>query len=122
MRLGSGIKNKILQAWSMGRPVVAAPESLGGLNAKDEFNILVRADSAAFADAVVELILDPRRSMRLGAQGRITAEREYSWQVRARQFDTYLQERSLIVAGDSPQFDASREKDHVQNVRATGGT
>jgi polysaccharide biosynthesis protein PslH len=98
MRLGSGIKNKILQAWSMGRPVVAAPESLGGLNAKDEFNILVRESPAAFADAVVELILDQHRAMQLGERGRATAEREYSWQIRARQLEMHFQELADSVS------------------------
>jgi glycosyltransferase involved in cell wall biosynthesis len=98
MRLGSGIKNKILQAWSMGRPVVAAPESLGGLNAKDEFNILVRESPTAFADAVVELMLNPHRAVQLGEQGRATAEREYSWQLRARQLEVHLQELTDSVS------------------------
>jgi glycosyltransferase involved in cell wall biosynthesis len=122
MRLGSGIKNKILQAWSMGRPVVATPESLGGLNAKDGFNILVRSDSNAFAEAVIELILDPRRSTLLGAEGRDTAEREYSWQFRAKQLETYLAERLVSSCGSPPQFVALQGGDKVQNVKAAGGT
>jgi glycosyltransferase involved in cell wall biosynthesis len=92
MRLGSGIKNKILQAWAMGRPVVATPESLGGLRAVDESNILVRNEPAAFADTVADLILDPVRAAQLGLAGRATAEREYSWQLRARELDTIFQE------------------------------
>ena len=60
MRLGSGIKNKILQAWAMGRPVVATPESLGGLSARDGVNILVRDDPGTFAEAVCRLLTDRR--------------------------------------------------------------
>ena len=61
MRLGSGIKNKILQAWAMARPVVATPASLGGLAAHDEDNLLVREDNLGFSEAVIELIRDPAR-------------------------------------------------------------
>ena len=92
MRLGSGIKNKILQAWAMGRPVVATSESLGGLRTQDELNILVRDKPAEFADTVADLILDPERAAQLGLAGRATAEREYSWPSRARELDNIFQE------------------------------
>ena len=92
MRLGSGIKNKILQAWAMGRPVVATPKVWADYSAHDELNILVRNEPAAFADAVADLILDPERAAQLGLAGRVTAEREYSWQSRARELDTIFQE------------------------------
>ncbi len=93
MRLGSGIKNKILQAWAMARPVVATSESLGGLNARNELNILVRDSLDDFAEAVVGLILDPERAAKLGAEGRKTAERDCSWKARATQMD-------LLFPGD----------------------
>src|SRR6185295_14351393 len=42
LRKGAGIKNKILQAWSMGKAVIATPESVGGLDVREGANILVR--------------------------------------------------------------------------------
>lgn len=90
MRLGSGIKNKILQAWAMARPVVATPASLGGLTARDGDNLLVRADDEGFADAVIRLMTDSALAARLGAAGRRTAEAEYGWERRAAEFDEVL--------------------------------
>lgn len=90
MRLGSGIKNKILQAWAMARPVVATPASLGGLAARDGANVLVRDDNKEFADAVIGLIRDPARAAHLGRGGRQTVEREYAWAQRAAQFEAVL--------------------------------
>lgn len=95
MRLGSGIKNKILQSWAMARPVVATPESLGGLSACDGVNILVRDRPDEFAEAVAQLILDPARAAALGQAGRHTVESEYSWQQRAEQLESVF----LAVAG-----------------------
>lgn len=90
MRLGSGIKNKILQAWAMRRPVVATSASLGGLSAYDGVNLLVRDEPGSFADAVVKLIQDPDLAASLGYAGRDTVEREYSWQRRAQEFESLL--------------------------------
>jgi glycosyltransferase involved in cell wall biosynthesis len=90
MRLGSGIKNKILQAWAMGRPVVATRESLGGLSAADGVNLLVRDTVEQFAAAVAELLLDPQRAATIGAAGRVTAERQYSWEYQATRFEALL--------------------------------
>ena len=90
MRTGSGIKNKILQAWAMARPVVASTASLGGLAARDGVNALVRDDPRAFAEAVVQLIKDPALAARLGAEGRRTVTSEYGWEQRAAQFESVL--------------------------------
>jgi glycosyltransferase involved in cell wall biosynthesis len=90
MRLGSGIKNKILQAWAMGRPVVASPASLGGLLARDGVNVLVRDDDHSFAEGVIELIADRNRAEQLGRAGRRTVEQEYAWERRAAQFEEVL--------------------------------
>jgi len=90
LQLGSGIKNKILQAWAMGRPVVATPQCLGGLSAQDGRNILVRSEPRAFADAVCELLADSDRSAALGAAGRETVLREYSWESQATIFESLL--------------------------------
>ncbi len=90
MRLGSGIKNKILQAWAMARPVVATSASLGGLTARDGVNVLVRDDNEAFADAVVRVINDRQLAAALGAAGRRTVETEHGWAHRAAQFEAIL--------------------------------
>jgi glycosyltransferase involved in cell wall biosynthesis len=109
MRLGSGIKNKILQAWAMARPVVATPASLGGLAAVDGVNLVVREDNRGFADAVVDLMRDAGRAAQLAAGGRATVEREYAWPQRALQFESVLNdavERWRAEASRSPSAHA----------------
>jgi glycosyltransferase involved in cell wall biosynthesis len=90
MKLGSGIKNKILQAWAMSKPVVASPESLGGLAARDGVNLLVRDTPEAFAEAVAQLIQDPELARSIAESGRQTALQQYSWSARASQLDELL--------------------------------
>lgn len=100
MHLGSGIKNKILQAWSMARPVVASSRSIGGLNVAIGENILIRDDPTTFAEAIAALMRDTVAAARLGAAGRATVEREYRWEQRAAQFEALL---ALACRSTAPQ-------------------
>ncbi len=90
MTLGSGIKNKILQAWSLAMPVVATTASLGGLSAKDGENLMVRDNPVGFAAALAEIIRDPTLSRRLGNAGRSTVVQRYSWRSKALEFESAL--------------------------------
>ena len=79
MRTGAGIKNKILQAWAMAKPVVATPQSCGGLRAVDGANIRIANGSRPFAKAVVDLLASPSARRELGRRGRETVEQFYGW-------------------------------------------
>ena len=68
MKLGSGIKNKILQAWAVGLPVVASPQSLGGLPPETERTSGERY-TVRFADGILELLEDRSRAQALGLEG-----------------------------------------------------
>ncbi|NWG13895.1 MAG: glycosyltransferase [Acidobacteria bacterium] len=83
LRLGVGIRGKILEAWGMGLPVVATPVACSGLRAEDGRNILVADPDERFAEAVTRLLKDPGLRQRLGDQGRRTAEAYYSWDAAA---------------------------------------
>jgi glycosyltransferase involved in cell wall biosynthesis len=91
LRTGGGTRLKILNAWAMGKPVVSTSVGCEGLAAEDGVNILIRDTPTAFADAVVEVLGNARVARELGARGRETAERLYSWEAIARpMLDTYL--------------------------------
>jgi glycosyltransferase involved in cell wall biosynthesis len=87
---GAGIKNKILQAWAMEKPVVATSISCGGLRIFDGENILVADGKREFADAVLRLMRDPELCRRMGKAGRETVTAHYSWQAKAAEMDTIL--------------------------------
>jgi glycosyltransferase involved in cell wall biosynthesis len=120
MRLGSGIKNKILQAWAMARPVVATSASLGGISARDNVNILVRDDPQEFADAVAELMVDRQRAASLGVAGRTTVEAQYSWHMRSYQLDQLFSEiagaAASPVANPAMSTDVSRLTSSAKEV------
>lgn len=90
MRSGTGIKNKILQAWAMGKAVVSTSAGIGGLQAMDGENILVRDHPQDFAAAVIELCRNPAEARRLGNAGRETVVSHYTWEAKALELETLM--------------------------------
>jgi glycosyltransferase involved in cell wall biosynthesis len=87
LRVGAGFKNKVLEAMAMGKPVVATPLSLEGIDARPGEHLLAADDPDAFADAVVRLLEDPALARRLGERARALAERSYGWEAAAERFE-----------------------------------
>ena len=80
LRFGSGVKNKILAALAMGKPVVATRVSLDGLDLREDHDLLVADNSASFADQVIRLLNDRRLAEELGRTGQSSVKQRYSWQ------------------------------------------
>ncbi len=83
LRLGVGIRGKILEAWGMSMAVVASSVACAGLRCEDERNLLLADSAERFAHCVVALFRNPDRRKRLGAEGRKTAEQYYGWDAAA---------------------------------------
>ena len=82
LRKGAGIKNKVLQAWAMAKPVVATSIALGGLRAQNEHNIVIADGPPAFAQQVVRLIGDRALREELGRKARETVVKHHSWEAK----------------------------------------
>jgi sugar transferase (PEP-CTERM/EpsH1 system associated) len=80
MRSGSGVQNKVLEAFACGTPVVATPYALGGLEAADGEHLLVAQDARVFAEQVVRLLKDPLLARRLARNARQLVEEKYTWE------------------------------------------
>jgi glycosyltransferase involved in cell wall biosynthesis len=79
LRWGAGVKNKLLAALAMGKPVVATRESIEGLDLRDEVHLLIADTPAEFAARVLRLIGDPEYARKLGRSGRDLVASTYSW-------------------------------------------
>lgn len=79
MRWGTGIRNKILEAWAMGNPIVATSASTEGLEFVENENILIADNPVQFADCIIELARDSELRKKIGQKGRELVEREYTW-------------------------------------------
>jgi glycosyltransferase involved in cell wall biosynthesis len=103
LRIGGGTRLKILNAWAMGKAVVSTSRGCEGLAAIDGDNILIRDDPGAFAQAVAGVLGDPALQRRLGAAGRATVERLYSWDAIApSMLNTYLTVAHATTGHDVP--------------------
>lgn len=91
MRTGCGIKNKILEAWSVGTPAVMTPIATNGLtHAPGE--LLLTGEGAPLASLILDLLADARRRENLGALARATAIDSFSWRETGASLNALLSE------------------------------
>lgn len=90
MRSGGGVKNKILEGWAMGTPMVVTRMSLAGLAARPGDNILAADRPADFAANLVLCLRDTSLRDLLAARGRETVLAEHTWEKAAAQFEECL--------------------------------
>ena len=95
LRVGAGLKNKVLEALAMGAPVVATPLSLDGIAAIDGESALV-AEVDELPDAVIRALRDASLRRRLSQNGRALIESRYTW---TRAADAYERLYDEICAG-----------------------
>lgn len=100
LRLARGIQNKILEAMSMGRPVVAAADCAAAMRAVPERDLLVAGDAQGFVKQVAALLDDPARAAAVGAAARDCVLREYSWDAHLAAVDRRL--AALMAASTAP--------------------
>lgn len=84
MQSGSGIKNKVLEAWAAGRPAVLSELATNGLDLEGEhgepMQELVCRDAGRMAEAVAGLLADRGRRRSLGRAARSLAEERHGWE------------------------------------------
>lgn len=78
MRAGSGLPLKILEAWSLGVPVVASPWAAAGTTGRAGEDLRVAQGAGEWMDALVELLEDPAARRRLAAAGLDRLRADYS--------------------------------------------
>jgi polysaccharide biosynthesis protein PslH len=83
---GSGIKNKILEAMAMRRPVVATSLAAEGIAATPGLDLLVADGPTAFGAAVESLLAGPDRAESIALAGRALVEARYTWEACAARY------------------------------------
>lgn len=108
MRSGGGIKNKVLEAWAVGTPVVLTSVAANGLELDDLASEFVADDAAALADRVVDLLEHPTARARAGQAAWELASREHGWGGAARRL-TQVINQAVRTVTDSAAVTAHLE-------------
>ena len=92
LRLGGGTRLKIVEAMAMGKAIVSTTLGAEGIDAVPGRDILVEDEPAAFADAVLRLLAEPRVAARIGRSARQLAVDRYSWSEAARTLEGFYRQ------------------------------
>lgn len=96
MRQGCGVKNKVLEAWSVGVPVVMTETAANGIQVDEELKELVCRGSSALTEEIARLLSDKKRMLDLGRLSYELVRARHSWSAVGRSFDRLLRENSLL--------------------------
>jgi polysaccharide biosynthesis protein PslH len=106
LRIGGGTRLKIYEAMAAERAIVSTTVGAEGLDYTDGRDILIADEPAAFAAAVIRLLLEPAARLALGRGAGETAAR-FDWSSVAQAFETVL-ERTVREAAASPTLHPER--------------
>jgi hypothetical protein len=95
LRVASGVRMKILEAWARGVPVVATPVACQGLEVPSGEGVLTATSAREFADAIGRLHSDAELKRQLLSTGREVMARHYQPAVIAHRLEEHY--RSTIV-------------------------
>ncbi len=79
LRIARGIQNKVLEALAMERATIASPQALEGLKVVPGREAISAETSEQWVQALLELLADPERRLRLGQAGRRFVEEHHCW-------------------------------------------
>jgi GT2 family glycosyltransferase/glycosyltransferase involved in cell wall biosynthesis len=85
LRLGVGIRGKILEAWGMKMAVVSTSVGCAGLRCENDRNLLVADTEKHLSSQILSLLRNPSQRQRLGEEGRKTVEQYYGWEKSAQE-------------------------------------
>jgi glycosyltransferase involved in cell wall biosynthesis len=80
LRLGGGMRVKVLEALAAGKAIVATPKALAGIGVRPGAHVLVGESDIELADALVELLADREHRAQMGSAARAWALENLGWE------------------------------------------
>ncbi len=94
LRFGAGTQNKVLEAMSMGVPVVSHNIGFAGLNIHQGQGVFMMEDKHTFTVKCIELLMSENLRKSTGEAGKQIIVERYSWSVVAKTLEQYCIELS----------------------------
>jgi sugar transferase (PEP-CTERM/EpsH1 system associated) len=98
--IARGIQNKILEAMSMARPVVASTACVEAIESNDGKDILAAKTALNFIDSIDFLINNRDIAESIGCAARINIVNKYSWSSHLKGIDAYLDLKKEVILYD----------------------
>jgi polysaccharide biosynthesis protein PslH len=96
IRLGGGMRVKLLEALAAGKAVVASPLAAAGLEVTDGRELVLAETDSEFADSIVALMHDDDARSSLGHNAREWALHNLTWDARVTEYEQLY--RSLLAS------------------------
>lgn len=103
LRIARGTQNKILEAMSMGIPVVASELAAAGVDAVPGEHLLAADEPQAMCDAILGIVENPAERARLAKAGRERVLSNHAWPASMKRLDAII-ERCLAAYPASTQL------------------
>lgn len=97
MRSGCGVKNKILEAWAVKRPVVLTSVAANGIRLDPISAELVVSSAQEMVDQVVRLLTDESAREHYATRGYELCRSQHRWDVAAQRLDNLLRSAGQVA-------------------------
>jgi glycosyltransferase involved in cell wall biosynthesis len=106
LTVGSGVSNKIVEAFATGTPIVATSIACGDLPVRDGEHLLIANDPQKFAESVISLLQDRELRRRLTIPARRLVAEQYDWEIVYRKMESIFfsaieEKKKAIASGDA---------------------
>jgi glycosyltransferase involved in cell wall biosynthesis len=96
LRLGGGMRVKVLEALAAGKAVIASPLAVEGLDLVDGEHVLLAETDQQFCNAIVHLLADPEGRSSLATRARAWASANLGWEKSISAYEALYEE--LIIS------------------------
>ncbi|TWT33786.1 hypothetical protein KOR34_36200 [Posidoniimonas corsicana] len=103
LRIARGIQNKVLEAMAMGKPVVASPEALTGIEAEPGCDLLVASHASEWVQQVDYLFTNPESMQTLSRRARRFVESNHDWSTCLLPFEELTESSDVVLKDSSPK-------------------
>lgn len=115
VRIAAGMQNKIVQAMACELPVVSTTAANEGIRAQPNEHIIIKDDPREFSEALIELLQNQEKRIRIGEAARKFVEQYWSWDYHfQRQEKIFLEvteiHKSQRKTGSVSNWDSSKKK------------